>query len=260
MGLCLSTWLCQAICHEWIDAKVNSNEHLRSVRRVLSTKQAYKLVLLTRLTPIPFGLQNAVFAVCPFSACCLILNKHKHCTILLPADTTRMGQVHCVLGGRAPSNPGVKYVHWVDTEQYRGGHIWRGHGSYHVHGIRRAVRRRRSAHGYVTLSRCVDNGARGIHTRTRPRGGLQLQYCTRRGRNYTWPRARCCSKTRKPTIRQFSREPAVALAAGSIFLFNLKGASPIFAHRDPRHHPLSLPSVMTVCNPRQSDRTSNSHH
>lgn len=35
----------------------------RAILRVISGPQAFKVVLFTRLTPIPFGLQNTIFAV-----------------------------------------------------------------------------------------------------------------------------------------------------------------------------------------------------
>lgn len=36
----------------------------RAILRVISGPQAFKIVLFARLTPIPFGLQNTIFAVC----------------------------------------------------------------------------------------------------------------------------------------------------------------------------------------------------
>lgn len=36
----------------------------RAILRVISGPQAFKVVLFARLTPIPFGLQNTIFAVC----------------------------------------------------------------------------------------------------------------------------------------------------------------------------------------------------
>lgn len=36
----------------------------RVILRVISGPQAFKIVLFARLTPIPFGLQNTIFAVC----------------------------------------------------------------------------------------------------------------------------------------------------------------------------------------------------
>jgi len=42
---------------------LNSSDYTRSLYAVISGPQAFKLIVLTRLTPIPFGLQNAVFSV-----------------------------------------------------------------------------------------------------------------------------------------------------------------------------------------------------
>lgn len=39
------------------------SESARAILRVISGPQAFKVVLFTRLTPIPFGLQNTIFAV-----------------------------------------------------------------------------------------------------------------------------------------------------------------------------------------------------
>lgn len=40
-----------------------TSEYTRSLYTVITGPQAFKLVVLTRLTPVPFGLQNAVFSV-----------------------------------------------------------------------------------------------------------------------------------------------------------------------------------------------------
>lgn len=42
------------------------NDTARAILRVISGPQAFKVVLFARLTPIPFGLQNTIFAVCTF--------------------------------------------------------------------------------------------------------------------------------------------------------------------------------------------------
>lgn len=42
---------------------VHNSDLGRAILKVLAGAQAFKLVLFTRLTPIPFGLQNAIFAV-----------------------------------------------------------------------------------------------------------------------------------------------------------------------------------------------------
>jgi len=39
------------------------NDQARALMQVVSGKNGYKIVFLMRLTPIPFGIQNAIFAV-----------------------------------------------------------------------------------------------------------------------------------------------------------------------------------------------------
>jgi len=39
------------------------NETGRAILRVISGPKAFRVVLFTRLTPIPFGLQNVIFGV-----------------------------------------------------------------------------------------------------------------------------------------------------------------------------------------------------
>lgn len=65
VGAYVGTRVCAGFLQTWIDHKVSSHELLRAVRRVMATQQAYRLVLLMRLSPVPFGLQNAVFALTP---------------------------------------------------------------------------------------------------------------------------------------------------------------------------------------------------
>lgn len=52
----------------FIMARLLSSEVVRSTLALLDTGHAFKVVIISRLTPIPFGLQNAMFAVSP-SAC-----------------------------------------------------------------------------------------------------------------------------------------------------------------------------------------------
>lgn len=42
---------------------LHTSDYSRSLYTVISGPQAFKLIVLTRLTPVPFGLQNAVFSV-----------------------------------------------------------------------------------------------------------------------------------------------------------------------------------------------------
>jgi uncharacterized membrane protein YdjX (TVP38/TMEM64 family) len=64
-GAYVGTRVSAAFFHAWIDHKVNSHDLLRAVRRVMTSPHKYRLVLLMRLSPVPFGLQNAVFALTP---------------------------------------------------------------------------------------------------------------------------------------------------------------------------------------------------
>lgn len=45
-----------------VESKLQS-EHLKAVMRVVEGRKGWRVLALTRLTPIPFGLQNALFSV-----------------------------------------------------------------------------------------------------------------------------------------------------------------------------------------------------
>jgi len=53
----------------------------RAILRVISGPQAFKIVLFARLTPIPFGLQNTIFAV--------RISARSPCTERIPLYATR---------------------------------------------------------------------------------------------------------------------------------------------------------------------------
>jgi hypothetical protein len=46
----------------FVESKLQS-EHLKAVMRVVEGTKGWRVLALTRLTPIPFGLQNALFSV-----------------------------------------------------------------------------------------------------------------------------------------------------------------------------------------------------
>lgn len=46
-----------------------TNDSIRSIMRVVDSDNGIKVVVLSRLTPIPFGLQNSLYAVSSFSVC-----------------------------------------------------------------------------------------------------------------------------------------------------------------------------------------------
>uniref|UniRef100_A0ABI7YNR0 VTT domain-containing protein n=1 Tax=Felis catus TaxID=9685 RepID=A0ABI7YNR0_FELCA len=51
----------------WVAARIQSSEKLSAVIRVVEGGSGLKVVALARLTPIPFGLQNAVFSITDLS-------------------------------------------------------------------------------------------------------------------------------------------------------------------------------------------------
>ncbi|XP_070000846.1 transmembrane protein 64 [Penaeus vannamei] len=55
--------LLRCCLREFLQRRVMTSKVLRALLSVLGGNQAFKVIAVTRLTPIPFGLQNAVFAV-----------------------------------------------------------------------------------------------------------------------------------------------------------------------------------------------------
>ncbi|XP_071526903.1 uncharacterized protein [Panulirus ornatus] len=62
-GVLLAHVLIRVCLREVVHRRVVTSRLLRALLDVLGGTQAFKVVAVTRLTPIPFGLQNAVFAV-----------------------------------------------------------------------------------------------------------------------------------------------------------------------------------------------------
>ncbi|XP_042230282.1 transmembrane protein 64-like isoform X6 [Homarus americanus] len=62
-GVFLAHILIRVCLREVVHRRVVTSRLLRALLAVLGGPQAFKVVFVTRLTPIPFGLQNAVFAV-----------------------------------------------------------------------------------------------------------------------------------------------------------------------------------------------------
>ncbi|XP_069477437.1 transmembrane protein 64 isoform X2 [Ambystoma mexicanum] len=71
VGVLIGTFLahvtCKKLLAEWVLTKLETSERLRSVIRVVEGGSGLKVVALARLTPIPFGLQNAVFSITDLS-------------------------------------------------------------------------------------------------------------------------------------------------------------------------------------------------
>lgn len=67
VGVLIGTFVAHLVCKrlltDWVLNKVGNSEQLSAVIRVVEGGSGLKVVALARLTPIPFGLQNAVFSV-----------------------------------------------------------------------------------------------------------------------------------------------------------------------------------------------------
>ena len=61
-GLSSAFFICRRYLREFVRAKLES-DNLKAIMRVVEGKRGFKVIALTRLTPVPFGLQNGLFAV-----------------------------------------------------------------------------------------------------------------------------------------------------------------------------------------------------
>ncbi|XP_061902878.1 transmembrane protein 64-like [Entelurus aequoreus] len=67
VGVLIGTFVahlaCKRLLTDWVVNKVGNSEQLSAIIRVVEGGSGLKVVALARLTPIPFGLQNAVFSI-----------------------------------------------------------------------------------------------------------------------------------------------------------------------------------------------------
>ncbi|XP_065362508.1 uncharacterized protein LOC135955984 [Calliphora vicina] len=63
MGIAIAHLTLRSLRHRLPIQKLIKNETGRAILRVISGPRAFRVVLFTRLTPIPFGIQNAIFGV-----------------------------------------------------------------------------------------------------------------------------------------------------------------------------------------------------
>ncbi|XP_010586691.2 transmembrane protein 64 [Loxodonta africana] len=71
VGVLIGTFIAHVVCKRlltaWVATRIQSSEKLSAVIRVVEGGSGLKVVALARLTPIPFGLQNAVFSITDLS-------------------------------------------------------------------------------------------------------------------------------------------------------------------------------------------------
>jgi len=65
VGVSVALVVCRKGIRGFVTSKLQS-EHLKAIIRVVESRRGFKVLVLTRLTPIPFGLQNGLFAVSMF--------------------------------------------------------------------------------------------------------------------------------------------------------------------------------------------------
>lgn len=72
VGVSVSLVVCRKVIRGFVTSKLQS-EHLKAIIKVVESRRGFKVLVLTRLTPIPFGLQNGLFAITnmPLSKCLL---------------------------------------------------------------------------------------------------------------------------------------------------------------------------------------------
>ncbi|XP_048850470.1 transmembrane protein 64 [Brienomyrus brachyistius] len=67
VGVLIGTFIAHVVCKrlltDWVLTRIGNSEQLSAVIRVVEGGSGLKIVALARLTPIPFGLQNAVFSI-----------------------------------------------------------------------------------------------------------------------------------------------------------------------------------------------------
>nr|XP_060631562.1 transmembrane protein 64 [Anolis sagrei ordinatus] len=67
VGTSVAHLACKKLLARWVLARIQGSERLSAVIRVVEGGSGLKVVALARLTPIPFGLQNAVFSITDLS-------------------------------------------------------------------------------------------------------------------------------------------------------------------------------------------------
>ena len=55
--------LCKMFFRGFVKRQIGDNEQMKAIIKVVDGKHGFRIILLTRLSPIPFGLQNGVFSV-----------------------------------------------------------------------------------------------------------------------------------------------------------------------------------------------------
>ena len=63
IGALVSFIICRRLWKDYVLQKLSAYENLKQIVRVIEGRQGFRIIMMTRLTPVPFGLQNALFSV-----------------------------------------------------------------------------------------------------------------------------------------------------------------------------------------------------
>ena len=89
VGFTISFFLCRIWFREYAKRIVTSNA-LQAIMRVVEGKNGVKVIILTRLTPIPFGLQNVLFSVSGYIILLVHVKVHMYYTLSRFCSACRM--------------------------------------------------------------------------------------------------------------------------------------------------------------------------
>jgi len=62
IGSFVSFNICRVLAKDVVTRTLSTYENLKQVVRVIEGRQGWRIIMMTRLTPVPFGLQNAIFS------------------------------------------------------------------------------------------------------------------------------------------------------------------------------------------------------
>ena len=63
IGSLVALVACRKLARHYVQSLLSSYENLKQIVRVIEGRQGFRIIMMTRLTPVPFGLQNALFSV-----------------------------------------------------------------------------------------------------------------------------------------------------------------------------------------------------
>eukprot|EP00047_Mylnosiga_fluctuans_P016865 m.56998 g.56998 ORF g.56998 m.56998 type:complete len:382 (-) comp6806_c0_seq2:361-1506(-) len=67
IGALVSFVICRRLWRDYVLEKLSTYDNLKQVVRVIEGRQGFRIIMMTRLTPVPFGLQNALFSTAKIS-------------------------------------------------------------------------------------------------------------------------------------------------------------------------------------------------